>query len=221
VDVFWTMRRNPMADADARTLPHGWPPVITSQVRYDRTVIAYHGCDAAIAERILGGESFQKSENNYDWLGAGIYFWEFGADRAWKFAELQKQSSRKVATPAVVGAIIQLGDCFDLMDTRYTAELAQAYDLFKKVKRTAREPLPKNMGKTPEKKLRHRDCAVLNFNLQALEERGITFDTVRCAFVEGPRAFPGSGIHRESHIQLAVRNPTCILGVFRPIMREP
>ena len=86
------------------------------------------------------------------------------------------------------------------------------------VKRAAKEPLPRNKGRTPEKKLRHRDCAVLNFYLQALEERGITFDPVRCAFVEGRAAFPGCGIRQESHIQIAVRNPACIVGVFRPMM---
>jgi hypothetical protein len=37
-------------------------------MRYDRTVIAYHGCDASIAERLLRGEPFRKSANNYDWL---------------------------------------------------------------------------------------------------------------------------------------------------------
>ncbi|EYF06402.1 hypothetical protein [Chondromyces apiculatus] len=180
-------------------------------MRYDRTVIAYHGCDTKVAERILAGAPFQKSKNSYDWLGEGIYFWEFGNDRALKFAHFQK-SLRKVKHPAVVGAIVQLGKCFDLMDTRYTAELSEAYHLFKEVKRAAHEPLPKNKGKTPEKKLRHRDCAVLNFYLQRLEERAFAFDTVRCAFVEGPRAFPGSGIQHESHIQISVRNPSCILG---------
>jgi hypothetical protein len=189
-------------------------------VKYDRTVIAYHGCDVAVAERVLAGEPFRKSENNYDWLGRGIYFWEFGVNRAWKFAEFQKQLG-KVQTPAVIGAIIQLGECFDLMDTRHTAELKDAYGLFKKFRRAAGVSLPKNLGKAPDKKLRHRDCAVLNFYLQALEERGITFDTVRCAFVEGPYAFAGSGIRRESHIQIAVRSPACVIGVFRPMMEQP
>lgn len=188
-------------------------------MRYDRTVIAYHGCDWAVAERILAGTVFQKSQNEYDWLGAGIYFWEYGFDRAWKFAEFQKQRG-KVTTPAVVGAIVQLGDCFDLMDTKYTAELAEAYALFRRVSRGAKEPLPKNKGRTPEKKLRYRDCAVLNFYLRALEEQGIRFDTVRCAFVEGGAAFPGSGIRQESHIQIAVRNPACVVGVFRPTIEE-
>ncbi len=51
-------------------------------MRHDRVVLAYHGCDAAVAERLLAGEPFQNSENDHDWLGAGVYFWEYGADRA-------------------------------------------------------------------------------------------------------------------------------------------
>jgi hypothetical protein len=186
-------------------------------VKYDRTIVAYHGCDKAIAKRILAGGEFKKSQNDYDWLGEGIYFWEYGADRAARFAELQRQRG-KVTTPAVIGAIVQLGNCFDLMDTKYTAELAEAFRLFKRVKRRAAEPLPRNRGKTPDKKLRHRDCAVLNFYLRMLSERGIEHDTVRCAFVEGDRAFPGSGIREQSHVQVAVRNPACIVGVFMPMI---
>jgi hypothetical protein len=45
-------------------------------------------------------------------LGSGIYFWEYGYDRAMQFA-LEQQARGKIATPAVVGAIIQLGRCFD------------------------------------------------------------------------------------------------------------
>lgn len=187
-------------------------------MKYDRTVLAYHGCDAEVAKRVLAGEPFQKSENVFDWLGKGVYFWEYGIDRALKFAEFQ-MGRGKVKHPATVGAIIQLGECFDLMDTKYTSELANAFKIFKKLKRKAKEPLPKNKGKTPDKKLRNLDCAVLNFYLQALEENGLRYDTVRCAFVEGPPAFTGSKIRQESHIQIAVRNPDCILGVFRPMMK--
>ncbi len=32
-------------------------------MKYDRTVIAYHGCDAETAERLLHGEPFKKSQN--------------------------------------------------------------------------------------------------------------------------------------------------------------
>jgi hypothetical protein len=32
-------------------------------LKYDRTIIAYHGCDAEVAGRILAGEPFRKSQN--------------------------------------------------------------------------------------------------------------------------------------------------------------
>ncbi len=186
-------------------------------MKYDRTVIAYHGCDAETATRLLGGEPFKKSQNDYDWLGEGIYFWEYGADRAMQFALDQKRRG-KVTTPAIVGALIQLGRCFDLMDTRFTDELSLAFERLKDLHDRGGQPLPVNAGNTPDKLLRRRDCAVFNWYLTRLEERGVLYDTVRCGFVEGPPAFAGSGILHQSHIQIAIRNPACVVGVFRPTM---
>ncbi len=36
---------------------------------------------------ILGGGSLRPSENDYDWLGHGVYFWENNEQRALQFAE--------------------------------------------------------------------------------------------------------------------------------------
>jgi hypothetical protein len=189
-------------------------------VKYDRTVIAYHGCDAKTAERLLRGEPFKKSQNDYDWLGEGIYFWEYGADRALQFARDQ-QARGKVRTPTVIGALLQLGNCFDLMDTRFTEELADAFTTFRDYCRRRGRPMPTNSGKTPDRLLRKRDSAVLNYYLDELPHAGgPSYDTVRCGFVEGPPAFPGSGIRYQSHVQIAVRNPTCVVGVFRPRMKS-
>lgn len=41
------------------------------------------------------------------------------------------------------------------------------------------------------------------------------FDTVKGVFVEGEQAYPGSGFSDKTHIQIAVRNPKMIKGVFR------
>lgn len=187
-------------------------------VRYERAVIAYHGCDREVAEAILAGGEFKPSDNDYDWLGSGIYFWEYGYDRAARFADEQKERG-KVTTPTVIGALIQLGNCFDLMDTRFTDELPDAFDMLKQIHDATGRPLPSNSGKTPDKKLRRLDCAVLNLYLKAQERDAADprrFDTIRCGFLEGEPAFEGSGIYRQSHIQLAVRNPACVLGVSRP-----
>jgi hypothetical protein len=109
-------------------------------MHYDRTVIGYHGCDAAIAEQLLGGAAtFQESANDYDWLGRGIYFWEFGADRAWQWAKDATRRGR-VGRPAVVGAILQLGECFDLLDTQFTRALNEAYPTFRRLMRATKSP---------------------------------------------------------------------------------
>jgi hypothetical protein len=185
-------------------------------MKYDRTVLAYHGCDASVAERVLSGDPFRPSENDYDWLGSGIYFWEFGHDRALRFAEQQKRRG-KIRKPDVVGAILQLGSCFDLMDTRFTDDLPVAFEMFKRAHEQSGQLLPRNSGKTPDRKLRRLDCAIVNFYLRWLKDnQDAAYDTVRCGFVEGPPAFQGSGIRQQSHVQVAVRNPACVVGVFRP-----
>ena len=185
-------------------------------MRYDRMVIAYHGCDARVADRLIAGEPFRKSSNDFDWLGEGVYFWEYGYDRALQFAEEQRQRG-KVERPAVVGALLQLGNCFDLMDTRFTADLKRSFPAFCAMYDRKGLPLPYNEGATPDLLLRRRDCAVINLYLESRLRFGLsTYDSVRCCFAEGDRAFDGSGIYEKSHVQIAIRNQACILGTFRP-----
>ena len=79
---------------------------------YHRTVIGYHGTSRNIAESLVAGEPFQPSMNDDDWFGNGVYFWEYAPQQAWWWArELKKKEE-----PAVVGAMIRLGNCFDLLD---------------------------------------------------------------------------------------------------------
>jgi hypothetical protein len=183
-------------------------------MHYGRTVIAYHGCDATTARQLLGGKEFRPSENDYDWLGRGIYFWEYGPDRAYRFAKKKQSQWRKVKQPAAVGALINLGNCFDLLDTRFTIDLGAAYQAWRDTIVALGNELPANGGR--DHALRKRDCAFLNWYLELAASEGREYDTVRCVFQEGPRAFEGSSIHVDSHIQIAVRNPSCILGVFSP-----
>ena len=188
-------------------------------MKYDRTVIAYHGCDADLAEELLAGrQTLKPSTNNYDWLGQGIYFWEYGPDRALQFARDQVRRGR-VTTPAYVGALIQLGNCFDLMDTRFTADLSEAFPPWRDGLIAAKRTLPVNGG-GGDNLLRRLDCAFLNWYLERIEKAGQTYQSVRCGFVEGKPAFAGSGIMEQSHVQVAIRDPACIIGLFRPIMKK-
>jgi hypothetical protein len=63
-------------------------------------VLGYHGCDKAIAEKLLGGTPFQASENDYDWLGPGIYFWEANPLRGLEYAsEAIKRKGSRIREP--------------------------------------------------------------------------------------------------------------------------
>ncbi len=105
-----------------------------------------------------------------------------------------------------------MGLCLDLTDTKYTDLLAEAYKTLRAEYHDQGKRLPKNKGKH-----RDLDCLVINTLARRAEtEEGIRYQTVRCPFLEGDPAFPGSGILRESHVQIAVRDKHCILGVFRP-----
>ena len=180
-------------------------------MRHERTVIGYHGCDVSVAERLLAGEPFAPSDNNFDWLGRGVYFWEYGADRALRFAHDQVARG-KVTVPVVVGAVLQLGECFDLLDTHYTHELTTYFPMWETMMLESGLPLPENAGDTPDHKLRRLDCAVLNWLFDTYAERAtVYYDSVRGGFSEGESAFRGSGIQRETHVQVAIRNPSCIL----------
>ena len=183
---------------------------------YQRLVIGYHGCEASVAQKSVEGGTLELSKNHYDWLGNGIYFWEHGPDRALAWAE-ERHKQGKLKKPGVVGAVIQLGNCFDLLDTRYTSILAKAFAELGRLLEKEGKPIPENtIGDDLLK--RDRDCMLLNWLIPELESPpgSLRFQTVRGMFQEGGPAFEGSGIRLKSHIQIAVRDPSCILGYFRP-----
>jgi hypothetical protein len=173
--------------------------------RFSRIVLGYHGCEVAFAEALIRCEvrveDWQPSQNRYDWLGHGIYFWEFAPHRARVWG----------GKGGVVGAVIQLGVCLDLTDIHYTNLLRTEYRLVRRQRREQGLPMPKNKGKR-----RDLDCLVINGFVKDAERKDVTFQTVRCPFLEGKPAFAGSGIRRESHIQITVRDQAAIVGVFRP-----
>ena len=144
---------------------------------FARIVVGYHGCARTLANDLLTARlpinQWDRSQNAYDWLGEGIYFWEHSPKRALRWA-----TDRSVS--------------------------------FKR----AGKPLPVNRGK--DLKLRELDCAVINYCVFRMGLRHISIDTVRGAFLEGAPVFPGTTISAETHIQIAVRNVDCVLGVFQP-----
>jgi hypothetical protein len=184
--------------------------------RFERIVVGYHGCTERFARNLLLGDlpigRWRPSENRWDWLGHGIYFWEHAPTRALRWAHERYRARGE--TPSVIGAVIQLGRCFDLLDEAVTSILTDRYGRLAATFADAGQSLPRNRG--VGFKRRDLDCLVINRCLRDLSRQAIEYDTVRGAFLEGKPAYPGAGFSRESHIQIAVRNSACILGVFRP-----
>ena len=201
------------------------PTVIvqTSEMRthdYQQSIFAYHGCDASVRDRVIQhSDKLEFSQNDYDWCGHGIYFWEHGPKRALEWAQRQ-QKRGKIKNPAVLGAILNLGNCFDLLDATYTDILVKSYPDFCEFLRVAGKNPPKNEPsnpRDPDNVLRKLDCAAVNWTIERLQvELRTKFDSVRGVFQEGEEVFPNSGIRRRSHIQIAVRTHACIIGYFLP-----
>lgn len=175
-------------------------------------ILGYHGCDQAVAERLLAGEPFQKSQNDYDWLGWGTYFWEANPRRGLDFAvEASARSGSKIKVPTVVGAVLDLGRCLDLMNAVSVEMVRAAYGSLAETLEAAGQVLLSNRDRLR----RQLDCAVIE-HLHAINEAGGSFvDTVRAVFTEGQEIYPGAGFDAKTHIQVAVRSPDCIKGVFR------
>jgi hypothetical protein len=175
-------------------------------------VLGYHGCDAVVAERLLLNEPFKPSRNVWDWLGEGIYFWDANPVRGLEFVvEVSARQGIYIQQPAVVGAVIDLGFCLDLTTSRGLRETRSAFSELHRVSGEAGRQLPENQSGG-----RHNlDCAVINYLHRTREGRRQPFDTVRGVFIETPELYPGSAFGSKNHIQIAVRNPACIKGVFR------
>jgi hypothetical protein len=188
----------------------------------NQLVYGFHGLDKEIALQILNQEQeFKRSDNQYDWLGDGIYFWENNPTRAWQYAEIAgKRKNSSIETPYVLGAILELGHCLDLLNHDYLAFLAKSYDLLKENLLAEGKQLPKNTGFNKndfDLKKRELDCAVVRMAHSYIQKsQGIHFDSVRAAFWEGDELYEGAGFRKQNHIQIAVLNPNCIKGVFLP-----
>ena len=180
-------------------------------------VIGFHGCDITTYEQVLMEHKLlNKSTNSYDWLGNGVYFWENSYERALDWAKKNK----KIKTPAVIGAIIDLGHCLNLTDYKSSEILMRGYEMLKLRNERLQIPLPenKNIKGNDDLLVRDLDCAVIQqIHEYHASEKLTPFDSVRGVFIEGKEIYPGSGFRDKTHIQICVVNPNCIKGYFKPI----
>jgi hypothetical protein len=183
--------------------------------------LGYHGCNQEAAQALLSGLPFVASNQKYDWLGGGSYFWEDDIERAYAWA-LERRSN----SPCVVGTVVELGNCLDLTKQSGIRAVQDAYNSYLKLQQRSGGEVARNepgkAGMPGGLVLRYLDRAVIDHlhslylaASKATNGRTREFDTVRAMFPEGKELYPGAGFFEKTHVQIAVRNPQQILGVFR------
>jgi hypothetical protein len=176
---------------------------------------------------LSGKTSLSPSENPYDWLGHGIYFWENSPQRARDWAKFlaagRRKSARAISRPFVLGAIIDLGLCLDLTEAASLELVRESHTRMTELFEVSGRPLPVNepaVSADADLLLRNLDCAVINYVHAVREEEALApYDSVRGAFFEGRPLYPGAGISAKTHLQICVRNPRQIRGYFRPLQK--
>ena len=169
-------------------------------VRAPVSVIGYHGCDVDVAGRLLAGEPFRFSGNDYDWLGSGVYFWEYAPYRAKEWAQ-----QRFGENWAVLKAEILLGDCLNLLDTDYFEDLRIVHARVVANLQRLDVDVPDN-----KRGANRLDRLIIDRFGELHRARGGFFDTIRGCFPEGTPIYQGSKLLSHTHVQMAVRNQACI-----------
>lgn len=179
-------------------------------VDYHRTIVGYHGTSRKKAEAIIRNQSYQPSKNNHDWLGHGVYFWEYAPKQALWWAK-----KRYGADAAVVASMIRLGNCLDLLDPENAKALRKFHDDLESTLAREGNPMPENHNSR-----KYRDCFVLEAYYAEQAEvdtaRGVYVPTSKSASESrgGLRLWPKSWLTLDSHIQICVRPGFATSGIL-------
>ena len=146
--------------------------------------------------------------------GTGIYFWESNPQRGLDFArEAARRKPASIRDPFVIGAVLELGLCLDLTTADGIEWVRIAYASLATTAAAGGVQLPAN---SIDGFRRNLDCAVIRRLHSILEaQRMPAVDTLKGVFTEGKPIYPGAGFDEKTHIQIVVRNPRSIKGVFR------
>lgn len=188
----------------------------------DNLIFGFHGCDETVCDALVSGKqkTLNFSENPYDWLGKGMYFWENDPKRALEWAESlmhqPQNKNQKITKPAVLGAVICLGRCLDFLERENLRKLKDFYNTVSEDFKKQGVNLPENKGGQDLFK-RELDCFLINSFVvkQKEKDKNRSYDSVRGVFFEGNELYPTAGFREKDHIQIAILNPNCIKGFFK------
>jgi len=179
---------------------------------YHRTIVGFHGTRLEKALAVVSGrEELEVSRSGHDWLGHGIYFWEYGPKQAWLWAK-QRYPREEIA---VVGAMIRLGNCLDLVDSDNARMLRNWYDEMVEERKTTGKKVPKNV-----RSKKYLDCQVMEYAYDRfLRMEGESVDSARAVYVPSgsekqKRLWPSSWMSYDTHTQICIRNAVNILGCW-------
>lgn len=110
---------------------------------------------------------------------------------------------------AVVAARVSLDGCLDLLNPHWQRLLAEADAQYVVECLEENREVPVNRGSG----YRARDCATINWFCDRAAEHGQPVRSVRAIFEEGDPIFEASAIRTQSHVQIAVRDPSIILAI--------
>jgi hypothetical protein len=196
----------------------------------ETALIVYHGCDVTTRDDLVSGrlKHLNHSNNRYDWLGPGAYFFEGDVERALLFAQAshtnptKRYTAKPIATPAVVGAILRIQRWLDMTTQAGIKEFSLAYQAMAAGLEATGSALPSNRpadDSDVEVIYRALDNAVFTWLHEARASHKPPlppFQAVRAAFHQGEKIAPASGFHATTHIQIALRDNSCVVGWFLP-----
>ncbi len=150
---------------------------------------AFHGTDFDSACKIISDKEFYPSNDEDDYLGSGVYFFEASRWHA-KDWVIRKANRNGFASYAIIKAEINLGRCFDLNNFEHRKYLTEVVQVFEK-----RGAVGIN------------DAVVINFFATQ-----IPIDTVRANYVVPAKGkvFEGSRFYDYSCLMICVRNTELI-----------
>lgn len=171
-------------------------------------LIVYHGCDITTRDDLISGrlKHLSHSNNQYDWLGPGAYFFEGDVERALLFAQTshrnpsRRYTAKPIATPAVVGAVLQVQNWLDMTTQAGIKEFSLAYQAFADGLNEAGKPIPVNKPASDTDTdviYRALDNAVFTWLHKARESQDLplpSFQAVRAAFHQGEPVAPSDSM---------------------------
>src|SRR5258706_1139243 len=169
-------------------------------------ILGFHGTDESVVKKVVSRTQLLEFNNNtWDWLGHGAYFWEHSPSRALEYAQAARsRKDSKIKKPAVIGAVLELGHCLDLLDYKNLSLLKLGYDVLKSGLKASAFKLLKNKPIAQcdpnELLMRDLDCAVVE-TVHDINRKGSQrpFDSVKGVFWEGDLLYPDAGFREKDH----------------------